>query len=245
MEFGPFKGMCPLHEHLYTCFEGLFIGDDGSKLDIGKMSNTNMDAVLLDCLMYDDDTLFERAMALLYRKYQRRGNLLQKMNQVIIFFYIKYIDASREIRISPFHFPLPSHSYSASHQVIMQDDERLPVFNSLEILEAELQNFMYDIRTYAVWGVANQISGPLDDELFEEVITMHKKVKKFLEALPTEKELASGKGKSIRRSSSAMGAAWAGGGQRVNQKQAEQHPINRDYQEISRALNLHKVGCVR
>ena len=131
------KGQCPLHEYLYNMFEGLFSGDEGSKLDIGKMSKANMDAILLDCLMYDDDALFERALALLYRKYQRRGSLLKIMNKII-----------------------------------MLDDSTVPVFGTLHALTAELRDFIYDVRTYAVWGVANQISGPLDDAMFEEVKTI-------------------------------------------------------------------------
>ena len=39
VEHGQLKGQCPVHEHLYRSFEGLFAGEEGSKLDIDKMSN--------------------------------------------------------------------------------------------------------------------------------------------------------------------------------------------------------------
>ena len=53
--------------------------------------------------------------------------------------------------------------------MIMLDTSTIPIFGTLSALSAELQDFMYLIRTYAVWGVGNKISGPLDDQRFEEV----------------------------------------------------------------------------
>ena len=78
--------------------------------------------------MYQDDALFEKAMALLYRKYQRRGNLLKVMTDVIVL-----------------------------------DTSTIPLFGTLSALAADLQDFMYLIRTYAVWGVGNKISGRRDE----------------------------------------------------------------------------------
>ena len=51
----------------------------------------------------------------------------------------------------------------------MLDTSTIPLFGTLGALSADLQDFMYLIRTYAVWGVGNKISGPLDDTKFEEV----------------------------------------------------------------------------
>ena len=57
----------------------------------------------------------------------------------------------------------------------MQCDDSLPIFGTMSALTAELGDFIYDIRTYAVWGVANQISGPLDDAMFKEVMHHHRR----------------------------------------------------------------------
>ena len=55
------------------------------------------------------------------------------------------------------------------NDVIMLDTSAIPLFGTLGALSADLQDFVYLIRTYAVWGVGNKISGPLDDNKFEEV----------------------------------------------------------------------------
>ena len=82
---------------------------------------------------------------------------------------------------------------------------------------------------------------------------MHNKLARFLESAPTEKALRSGKGKTMRRASSAIvarsistelgreDANGVDGSAEMRKAAGDPKSANRDYQEISRALNLHKV----
>lgn len=43
-----------------------------------------MDIILIDCLMYEDDNLFAKALELLDRTYGQRRNLLENLKQVVL-----------------------------------------------------------------------------------------------------------------------------------------------------------------
>ena len=74
-----------LTEHLADEFEALFTKGDGIALDIGTLAGGQpIDTILMDCLMYDDDGVFEGALNLLSRRYGQRKKLLDSISNVML-----------------------------------------------------------------------------------------------------------------------------------------------------------------
>jgi hypothetical protein len=75
----------PLTEKLFDEFEELFVKGDGAALDLSKLSGDQpVDTILVDCLMYDDDVLFSKALCLLERTYGQRRKLLEALGEVTL-----------------------------------------------------------------------------------------------------------------------------------------------------------------
>jgi hypothetical protein len=70
---------------LFDEFEDLFVNGDGAALDLGTLSGgQNIDVILVDCLMYDDDKLFAKALTLLDRTYGQRRKLIDAVGDVTL-----------------------------------------------------------------------------------------------------------------------------------------------------------------
>ena len=75
----------PLTDKIFDDFEELFVKGDGAALDLGKLSGgQNVDQILLDCLMYNDDVLFARALGMLERTYAQRRKLIEAAGDVTL-----------------------------------------------------------------------------------------------------------------------------------------------------------------
>jgi hypothetical protein len=100
---------------LFADFEELFESGDGGALNLDKLSGQQVDMILVDCLMYEDDVLFAKALELLERNYGQRQQLLRSLRDVVILqnesvpvfgtcaymvseiFFLKYLVRSSEV----------------------------------------------------------------------------------------------------------------------------------------------------
>jgi len=78
-----------LVSRLFKDFEALFIEGDGLELQLEKLAGTAksdapMNEILLDCLMYEDDDLFNAALELLERTYGQRRMLREAFGNVVL-----------------------------------------------------------------------------------------------------------------------------------------------------------------
>lgn len=73
-----------LTDELYTAFEALFTEGDGKLLDFEKLSNQKLNTILLDCLMYHDDSLHAKALEMLERTFTQRKRLINAVKDVIL-----------------------------------------------------------------------------------------------------------------------------------------------------------------
>ena len=74
----------PLTSKLFDEFEALFEKGDGARMDFDRLSKQPVDTILLDCLMYEDDELFARALELLERKFGQRKRVMTAVRDVTL-----------------------------------------------------------------------------------------------------------------------------------------------------------------
>ena len=76
----------PILDTIYKEFEKMFLkGDDAMKLDLAAITEQpGFGDILLDCVMYDDDELFEESLKLLDRRFGQRRKLLEVVGKVYL-----------------------------------------------------------------------------------------------------------------------------------------------------------------
>jgi hypothetical protein len=74
----------PLTDKIYEEFESLFQKGDGFALQFEELAGSDVNTVLLDCLMYDDDKLFSSALQLLERAFTQRTQVLKAVSDTIL-----------------------------------------------------------------------------------------------------------------------------------------------------------------
>ncbi len=67
-----------------TEFEALFTQGDGVAFDLSAIASVDVDAILVDLLMFEDDEIFRHALHLLMRQYGQRAKLLEAVSGVCL-----------------------------------------------------------------------------------------------------------------------------------------------------------------
>ena len=164
--------------HIFKQFEELFESSDGSALDLAKLSGLNVDAILLDCLMYEDDALHAKAFELLERNYTMRALLINAAKSVILLHRPDF--AHDEMAKNP--NPLLK---SEKKRLRLPTDIGASAIDNYEDLSCAVGYLLFLIRSTQVWAVQSEINGPFELDKHHQVLNICDRLTTFL-WLPTK-----------------------------------------------------------
>ena len=127
-------------------------GSDAKELTLKTLSEgQDVAGILIDSLMYDDDSLFSASL-----------ELLERSSSTLV------------------------TTLGALKSVILLDTEKLPIFKTVQALNADIGYLLFLIRSCEQWGTATRLSGPFDEVAHESFITICGKLLDFFYCAPEE-----------------------------------------------------------
>jgi len=163
--------------HIFKQFEDIFISSDGSALDLSELSGLDVDAILLDCLMYEDDALHAKAFELLERNYTMRALLINAAKSVILLHRPNFARSETTNKLNPL-------LKIEEMRLRLPSDIGTNAIESYEDLSCAVGYLLFLIRSTQVWAVQSKINGPFELDKHHQILSICDRLTTFL-WLPT------------------------------------------------------------